>query len=368
MLFQLRSGLKMSNYKNRSLERVKAEILGVNSYSVPNIECSIRLDGNESPFETGPELSKIISDSLASIELNRYPDPDSTVLKQVVSEKYDFPADGLLLGNGSDELIQMLIETVTGKSGVVLVPSPTFSMYRLTSLILDNKVVESDLDENFDLDTEDILKKIDESDPDLLFFASPNNPTGNAFSTDKIIEIVEATTGVVVVDEAYYDYYGDTVIPLIQKYDNLVVLRTLSKIGFAAIRLGILFAGSEIADQVNKTRLPYNINTVSQKIAEIVFSNDHILMENHKKIVSEKERLFNELNKIENIKVYPSDANFFLIKVPDADYCFKTMAEKDILIRNLGRPGRLSGCIRVTIGTSEENNAFLEALSAISFS
>ncbi len=358
----------MSKQKNRSIERVKADILGINSYSVPKIECSIRLDGNESPFETGPGLSKIISDSIASVEFNRYPDPDSTVLKQLISEKYDFPKEGLLIGNGSDELIQMLIETVTGKSGVVLVPSPTFSMYSLTSLILDNKVVESDLDDNFDLDTGDILNKIDESDPDLLFFASPNNPTGNAFTTDRIIEIVEATTGVVVVDEAYFDYYGNTVIPLIKKYDNLVVLRTLSKIGFAAIRLGVLFAGIEIAGQVNKTRLPYNINTVSQKIAEAVFSNDQMLKENYKKIISERKRVFNELNKIENIEVYPSDANFFLIKVPDADYCFNTMAEKDILIRNLSRPGRLSGCIRITIGTPEENNSFLDAMSAVSFS
>ena len=180
----------MSKSGNRSLERVNAEILGINSYSVPKIEYSIRLDGNESPFETGPELSKIISDSIASVEFNRYPDPDSTVLKQLISEKYDFPKEGLLIGNGSDELIQMLIETVTGKSGVVLVPSPTFSMYRLTSLILDNKVVESDLDDNFDLDTEDILNKIEESDPDLLFFASPNNPTGNAFSTDKLWKLL----------------------------------------------------------------------------------------------------------------------------------------------------------------------------------
>ncbi len=358
----------MSNSKDSPIDRVNPEVLGVNSYSVPDIQCSVRLDGNESPFETDPELLNLISEEISSIELNRYPDPECTELKKIISNTYDFPDEGILLGNGSDELIQMLIETFNGKSGVVMVPGPTFSMYGLTSNILGNKVAETELDDNFDLDTDDIINKIKETDPDLLFFASPNNPTGNAFSQDKIIKVIEATSGVVVVDEAYFDYYGKTVIPLIQKYKNLVVLRTLSKIGFAAVRLGILFGSGEIVGQVNKTRLPYNINTLSQKIAEIVIKNENLLKKNYKKITAERERLYSELCKIENIKAYPSDANFFLIKVPDADYCFKTMAENDILIRNLSSNPKLSGCIRVTIGTIEENNAFLEALSAISFS
>ena len=357
----------MSKSEKSLLERVKPEILEINSYSVPGLNCSVRLDGNESPFEAAGEILNKISGLITNVDFNRYPDPDSVELKKIISEKYNFPEKGLLIGNGSDELIQMLIETLTGKSGIVLVPSPTFSMYKLTSLVLNNSVIESELDENFSLDSEDILKKIDEFDPDLLFFASPNNPTGNAFSKDSLIEIIEATTGVVVVDEAYFDYYGETFIPMINKYNNLAVLRTLSKVGFASIRLGVLFAGNEITEQVNKTRLPYNINTISQKIAEIVFENEHLLAENNKKIVNERERLFSELQNIKDIKVYPSEANFFLIKVPEADYFFNEMVQRDILIRNLSRPGRLSGCVRVTIGTAEENNKFLEAFSAVSF-
>jgi len=358
----------MSKSENKSLERVSSRIREIDSYSVPKIECSIRLDGNESPFETEQEILKEILDTMGSIELNRYPDPDCVNLKKIISEKYGFSQDGLLIGNGSDELIQMLIETLTGKSGVVLVPSPTFSMYRLTSLLLNNKVVETDLDKNYDLDLDDILNKIQDFKPDLLFFASPNNPTGNAFSTDKIIKIVESTSGIVVVDEAYFDYYGKTLIPMIKKYNNLVVLRTLSKIGFAAIRLGVLFGSEDLVNQVNKTRLPYNINSISQLIAGIAFSKSELLEENYKKVVGERERLFAELNMIENIKVYPSDANFFLIKVPDADKYFKALVERDILIRNLSSSAKLNGCIRVTIGTTEENDTFLDAMSAISFS
>ena len=357
----------MSKSERSPLERVKPEILEINSYSVPGLDCSVRLDGNESPFEAGGEILNKISSVITTVDFNRYPDPDSVELKKIISDKYNFPDEGLLIGNGSDELIQMLIETLTGKSGIVLVPSPTFSMYKLTSLVLNNRVIESELDDNFGLNTKDIINKIGEFDPDLLFFASPNNPTGNAFSRDSLIEIIEATAGVVVVDEAYFDYYGETFIPLVSKYSNLAVLRTLSKIGFASIRLGVLFAGDEITEQVNKTRLPYNINSLSQKIAEIVFENENLLAENNKKIINERERLFSELENIKDIKVYPSDANFFLIKVPDADYCFNELVRNDILIRNLSKPGRLSGCIRVTIGTAEENNKFLEAFSAVSF-
>ena len=226
----------MSKPENKSAERINSRILDIDSYSVPDIKCKVRLDGNESPFPTDKDILEQIYEKLGSVELNRYPDPDCGRLKEIVSKQTGFSKNGILFGNGSDELIQMLIETFTGKSGVVLVPTPTFSMYGLTSFILNNRVIESELDTEFDLDVEDIPSKIGEYNPDLMFFASPNNPTGNAFSTDKIIKVVESTTGVVVVDEAYFDYYGATVIPEIEKYDNLVVLRTLSKIGFASCR------------------------------------------------------------------------------------------------------------------------------------
>lgn len=358
----------MSKSKNKSIERVNSKVLDIESYSVPGIECPVRLDGNESPFATNPQMLEEIYKKLSSIELNRYPDPDCKRLKDIVSNMIGFNKDGILFGNGSDELIQMLVETFTGKSGVVLVPRPTFSMYRLTSLILNNIVVETGLDSNFELNLEDIRSKIEEFDPDLLFFASPNNPTGNAFSADKIIKIVESTTGIVVVDEAYFDYYGYTFIPEIEKYDNFIVLRTLSKIGFASIRLGILFGNPALVNEINKTRLPYNINSISQQVAEVAFNNSELLEENFKTIIAERERLFEELNKIENIKVFPSDSNFFLIKVPDSEIYFNDLVERGILVRNLGSSPGLEGCIRVTIGTPRENEAFLGAISAISSS
>ncbi|MGI9533864.1 MAG: histidinol-phosphate transaminase [Thermodesulfobacteriota bacterium] len=355
----------MPNNKNNYRDRLCSSVSAIKSYSVPGIDCEIKLDGNESPFELTPEIKNEIADKILSIQLNRYPDPEATKLKKSVSSFFKLPAESILFGNGSDELIQMLIETFTGKSGTVLVPRPTFSMYKLTSLLLDKNVIEVELDPNSDIDQDQILKYIRENDPDLFFFATPNNPTGNSFSEERIIKILNSTSGLVIVDEAYFDYYGETFIPLLKEYDNLIVLRTMSKIGFASIRLGILFANANLVNELNKARLPYNINSITQVIAEVAIDNYSLIEANFSKIKDERKMLFEELKKIPDIKVFPSDANFFLIKVPDADKYYNKLIEQGILVRNFnGSPG-LDNCIRVTIGSSPENSKFLNAISAI---
>lgn len=358
----------MSKNKKNYSDRLCHSVSGIKSYSVPEIECEIKLDGNESPFDLLPEIENEITDKILSIPLNRYPDPNASALKKSVSSLYKLPEDNILFGNGSDELIQMLIETFTGKSATVLVPKPTFSMYKLTSLLLDKTVIEVDLDQNFDIDLDKTIEYIKDKDPDLFFFSTPNNPTGNSFSKEKIIKTLESTSGLVVLDEAYFDYHGETFIPQLEKFENLVVLRTMSKIGFASIRLGILFAGPFFVKQLNKTRLPYNINSVTQLIAEVAIGNYSMLKSNFSKIIEQRTLMYKELKKLSDIRVYPSDANFFLIKVPDADEYFEKLAEQGILVRNFnGSPG-LDNCLRVTIGTSKENSEFLKAISAISLS
>ena len=358
----------MSNNKNDFTDRLNKNIGAIKSYSVPEIECDVMLDGNESPFELIPEIENEIAGKIQSIRLNRYPDPNASSLKKCVSSFFELPDDNILFGNGSDELIQMLIETFTGKSSTILVPRPTFSMYKLTGLLLDKSVIEVDLDQNFDLDLEQITEYIRKDDPDLFFFATPNNPTGNSFSKEKIIKILESTGGLVVVDEAYFDYYGQTFIPLLKKYDNLVVLRTMSKIGFASIRLGFLFADKSLVNELNKARLPYNINSLTQVIAEVAIDKYSLLEANSAKIRDERKLMYDELVNLSGITVFPSDANFFLIKVPDADEYFNKLVEQGVLVRNFnGSPG-LDNCLRVTIGTAEENSKFLKAISAISSS
>lgn len=345
--------------------RVSKEIRDITPYSVPHIDCQIKLDGNESPFSLPEDVQDQVNKALNEIEVNRYPDPEAERLIEIISRGSEFPKTGILLGNGSDELIGMLITTFTSGTGKVLCPAPSFSMYKLTALAMGAEVLEIPLNEKFDIDLDPTIKVIEEEDPDLIFLASPNNPTGNMYSASKIAEIISVAKGVVVVDEAYSDFSGYTFLPLVKECENLVILRTLSKVGFAGLRVGMLFAGDNLVSEINKVRYPYNINSLSQVVSEVVLENHEFVSESIQLIVRERDRVYKTLSEIEGITAYPSDANFIFFKVEDADSLFSTLVEKDILIRNFNRPGRLQNCMRVTIGTPQENDAFLSALTEI---
>jgi len=345
--------------------RISKSVRSISAYSVPRIDCSVKLDGNESPYDLEGEEKLALSERLAKLPVNRYPDPEALDVRTSLSRAVGFSVDGILLGNGSDEIIQMIVEVLGGKSGRVLVPSPTFSMYRITSLLLGKQVTEVELDENFDIDLEQTLETIRAQDPDIVFLATPNNPTGNSFSEEKVLEILEASGGAVVVDEAYCDFSKKSYIPHIDKYENLLVLRTMSKIGFAGARLGALFARPQIADEVNKARLPYNINSLSQQVMSFALENPEVIERKISLILSERERVRASLERIEEIYVYPTDANFFLVRVPDADFLFEELVKNDILVRRFKGEGRLANCLRITVGTKEENDRLTQALVGV---
>jgi len=345
--------------------RVSREIREISPYSVTRFDCKIRLDGNESPFSLPKEVQEKVDKAIKEISINRYPDPDAKSLVELISRVCEFPKEGILLGNGSDELIGMLITTFSSGTGKILCPAPTFSMYKLTGLTMGAEIIEVPLDQNFDIDLENSISYIEANDPDLIFLASPNNPTGNMYSAGKIAEIISMARGVVVVDEAYSDFSGYTFLPLIKECENLVILRTLSKVGFAGLRIGMLLARDNLVNEINKVRYPYNINSLSQAVAEVVLENHEFVTENIQLIIWERDRVFNALSAIEPIKAYPSDANFIFFRVNNADSLFSRLVEKDILIRNFNKPGRLKNFMRVTIGTPEENDSFLSALSEV---
>lgn len=346
-------------------KRVKKAVKELSAYSVPHIDCSIKLDGNESPFPLPEDIKKSLSDRLLALEINRYPDPEAHALRDKMARAAGIDKEGVLLGNGSDELIGILIASCTGSSKKVLYPTPTFSMYGLTSKAFGAEVIEVPLEENFDIDLEGMLKSIAEEDPDIIFLASPNNPTGNVYSEEKINKIIEESHGIVVVDEAYSDFSGRTFMPLLKDHENLVIMRTLSKVGFAGIRLGMLYCSHELARELNKVRYPYNINSLSQATAEVVLENSEYFTENIQLIVKERERVFSELSPVPGLELFSSDANFIFFRVADADRVFSELTNRDILIRNFNRPGRLLNCMRVTIGSPEENSAFISALRDI---
>ena len=292
--------------------------------------------------------------------MNRYPDSEAKALKKIISKNLRLTPENILFGNGSDELIYYLT-TVFG--GPVLYPVPTFSMYGIISQALGEKRIEVPLDDEFDLDTDRILPLIKKEKPGIIFLSSPNNPTGNCFSADRILKIVESTS-LVVIDEAYQPFSSEKgFLPMLNDYKNLVILRTLSKIGFAGLRVGFMIAGREIINEVNKVRLPFNINSLSQAAAAALLQNTHTIKLHMGLITSERERLLNELWKLRGIKPYPSEANFILFKVKNSDKIYCRLLKKGVLVRNMR--GTVNECLRVTVGTKKENNIFIKALKEV---
>jgi histidinol-phosphate aminotransferase len=333
---------------------VRKNIASLKAYQAKDIPCKVKLDANESPYGF-PEALKIFK----GIKTNRYPDPEATGLKKLMAKELGVKPENILQGNGSDELIYYLITTF---GGPVLYPTPTFSMYGIISQALNEKRVEVSLDADFDLAVQPIRSAIRNEKPKLIFLSSPNNPTGNCFSSDRILKIIESgTKSIVVVDEAYQPFASARgFIPMLRDYKNLVIMRTLSKIGLAALRVGFLIGSEEIINEVNKVRLPFNLNALSQAVAAKAFEKKGLMRRYVKSIVTERKKLFKALSDIEGIVVYPSEANFILFKVKDTDGVYQSLLKKGVLVRNM--KGAVDGCLRVTVGTPEENRIFIRAL------
>jgi len=335
---------------------VKSEVSSLKAYNAKEVPCRIKLDANESPYGFADAVSKI-----AVTRTNRYPDPEAKGLKRQIAKDLGVKTENILFGNGSDELIYYLITTF---GGPVSYPVPTFSMYGIIGQALGEIKMEVPLDNDFDLDIDRFLVAIKKGKPKLIFLSSPNNPTGNCFSTDRILKIIEASQGLVIVDEAYQPFASETgMLPLLKDYRNLVIMRTLSKIGLAALRLGYMIADPEIIEEVNKVRLPFNVNAFSQAIATAALKGKKELRAFIKTIVSERESLLEGLEKIEGITPFPSEANFVLFRVDDPDLVYTALLKKGILVRSI--KDVVKGCLRVTVGTPRENIAFLKALKEI---
>lgn len=346
--------MKNINIKNL----VKPSVRNLTAYQALEMPCKIKLDANESPFGIEGDMSEVIR----TLKVNRYPDPEAKELKRVLAKRLAVSPANILFGNGSDELIYYLITTF---GGTVLYPIPTFSMYGIISQALGEKTIEIPLDKEFDIDLDKTLKAIRKDKPKLVFLSSPNNPTGNCFSAERILKIIEVSKGIVVVDEAYQPFSSEKgFLPLLKDYKNLVIMRTLSKIGMAALRLGFLIGDAGIIKEVNKVRLPFNVNSVSQAIATEVLKDKKWLDSAIKKIISERERMLLEMEKTQDIRPFPSEANFILFRVKNPDKVYNALLKKGILVKNMNSV--VKGCLRVTVGMPEENTAFLKTLKETS--
>ena len=343
---------------------IRDEIRAISAYHVPDPTGLIKLDAMENPYALPVEVRERIAAAVASAHINRYPDASSSRLKAQLRKSLRVP-DGvdLLLGNGSDEIIQMLMLAAARPGACVMGVEPAFVMFRLIATFCGMRFVGVPLTESFGLDPERMLEAIKTHQPALTFIAYPNNPTGNLFDERAIEQIIEASSGIVVVDEAYHAFAQRTFLDRVQRYDNLLVMRTLSKSGLAGLRLGLVAGRSEWLSELDKVRLPYNVNVLTQVVAEEALKHEDVLEEQATSLRSERARLFDALSSSPRIHAFPSDANFILFRVPGAPRVFESLKSRGVLIKNLhGAHPALENCLRVTVGTPDENTRFLAAL------
>jgi len=357
---------------------IRPEVAALRAYHVeipPGATPRVKLDANESPFAPGDsmraELARELAKALADVELHRYPDPEARQLRGLLARDLGVRPEQVLASNGSDEAIQMLLLAVAGPGVAVAAPVPTFVMYEIGSRILGLRFVGVPLSDGFDLDVEVFCDTLRAERPRLVFLAWPNNPTGRLYEAAAVEAILrlcdgEGCNALVVVDEAYTHYAGQTFLPRLGQYPNLVILRTLSKIGLAGIRLGILAASAAVVEQINKVRQPYNVNALSQAAARVVLRHPEVVARHAAGIVRERERVLARVGEMSGVLAYPSQANFFLIRTarPGGEV-FRGLLERGILVRDFSRAPHLENCLRVTVGTREENDAFLSALTGV---
>lgn len=343
---------------------LRREILDLHAYHVPDSSGFIKLDAMENPYLLPPALCDEIAGAVVAAAINRYPDPAAMELKEKIRTVAGLPQGmEVLLGNGSDELIQLVAMALNKPGAVLLSVEPSFVMYKMISVFTGMRYVGVPLAADFSLDLPATLAAIEREQPALVFLAYPNNPTGNLFSADAVKRIIEAAPGLVVVDEAYYAFASDSFISQLANYPNLLVMRTFSKLGMAGLRLGFLAGSTDWLGQLEKLRLPYNVGVLPQVVAGKLLDHHDVLLRQAERIRRDRSGLYRQLGEIAGVQVYPSEANFLLFRVASANAVFDGLKRRGVLIKNLngGHP-MLNDCLRVTVGTTEENERFMTAL------
>jgi histidinol-phosphate aminotransferase len=358
----------MSSIETLIEQVIRPDVRAQHAYAVPSAEGMLKLDAMENPYTLPPQLAEALGRHLASVALNRYPVPSYARLKQQICHHLGVPNGyGVMLGNGSDELISLLI-AACAKPGqaehavCVLAPVPTFVMYKISTELAGGRFVGVDLKPDLSLNLDAMLAGIEQHQPSLVFLSYPNNPTGNLFGVNEVERILRAAPGLVVVDEAYQPFAGTSFMPRLPEFNNLVIMRTVSKLGLAGIRLGYMSAHSALLAQVDKVRPPYNINVLTEAAAEFLLGHIAVLDEQAAQIRAARSSLRLELQRM-GLEVFPSSANFLLVRMANAEQVFLKLVDSRILVKNVGKMhALLADCLRITVGSPEQNRALLQAL------
>ena len=346
---------------------IRPEILALKAYHVPSATGMVKLDAMENPYALPQALQNEISSLAADAPINRYPDPNAADLKAALRETLAIPDQmEIMLGNGSDEIIQIVAMATARPGAVVMSVEPAFVMFRMIATFANMQYTGVPLTADFALDLDVMLEAIAHHQPAVIFLAYPNNPTGNLFDEHAILKIIEATPGIVVVDEAYHAFAGASVMDRLADYPNLLLMRTLSKLGLAGLRLGLLIGRPAWLTEFEKLRLPYNVSVLTQHVTQTVLRHMDVLLDQASQIKTERTRMLAQLGALEALEVFPSDANFILFRVDNATDIFGKLKQQGILIKNLDRThALLDNCLRVTVGTPGENTQFVTVLKTL---
>lgn len=342
------------------MNREKESIRSLEPYVTNPTVCSVKLDANEGNSELYLDLLKNLANS--DITLNYYPDDSYTDLKKAINAYVGYEPKNITVGNGSSELLDLCIKTFVDKDEKILSLDPTFSMYSIYAQVFSAKYIGAKAEDDFELNVDSIIAEIKESDPKLVILCNPNNPTGTLLTKDEVRKIVKSTDALIALDEAYMEFSDESLIDEVMEYDNLLIVKTLSKaFSLAGIRAGYIVANEGLITSIEKVRAPYNLNSLSAYIATKALEQKERMYDYIKDVKEQREVIYNALVDL-NVKTYKSGANFVFFK-SDIEDLQKKLVEKDVLIRKFS--GKLDGYYRVSVGTKEQNQKFLEAFKSI---
>ena len=348
---------------------IKPAVRALRAYTLAPHRASIKLNQNENPWDAPARIKEEVLRRFAARNWSRYPDFIPASLHEQLARFAGWKPDGIIAGNGSNELIQAVLMVTMGSGKRVLICEPTFMLYRQVATVLDGEVETVSLTPDLKYDSDALLKTIETRQPDVIIICSPNNPTGCVIDQAALRSMLTASQGIVVIDEAYHEFAGRSVVPLLNEHDNLVVLRTFSKaMAYAALRVGYLLAAPELVREIGKAVLPYNLNVFSQIAAEVAMENyESELRPLVKQIVSERDRLFEELSRIDGLTPVESEANFIVVKSVAADptRIFADLLQRDILVRDVSGYPMLREYFRFSVGTPAENDYLLKSIREI---
>jgi histidinol-phosphate aminotransferase len=346
------------------LRHIKPAVRQIAAYTLSARSAEVKLNQNENPFDPPEALKRRVVEAALQRPWSRYPDFDPKQLLERLAAFAGWSADGILAGNGSNELIEALLLVTVGAGTRVVVPETTFTLYALLTKVLGGELLTVPLGPELEYDALELRKLRTGVDAPLTIVCSPNNPTGGLMPQAEIARMCEEADGLVVVDEAYHEFSRQSAVPLLAQHKNLVVLRTFSKaMAMAGLRVGYLLAAPELVREINKARLPYNLNFLSQLAAQAALDDWEALRAGVERVIAAREELLHKLYRVPGVKPYPSQANFILFELQEADpkAVFEAVLRRGVLIRDVTSYPRLQRCLRVSVGSEEQNEAFLGA-------